>query len=327
MARQTTTSADRATSSPPPPAPTRVTHTSLESAGISSPTSISTSGSGSSGSGSASKAVAREKIAFDKATGLRDIGQALQEAKDVFARGVRDNRLGIASGTARHEDILRRIEDKRVEARTNLEQGLRDLQLERDVAADDRSEGLANILDFEEGQTERVIDAAQARGLSRSGIQAADEQEVADDATEDRFDLNTNINNLLEGITNNEGNLQENVKNILANLEKDESAENAQFKFMLTDFDNLLSDLDAQKAIGIREAGEAKEDLLREVELALKALNAQSSGGGGGGGPSGLDILMDFLNSMFAPVTDFGVPDVPQFTEGGVPVSNLQENA
>ena len=325
MARQTTTSADRATSPTTNTSPTRVTHTSLESAGISSPTPISTSGSGSSGSGSASKAVARQRIAFQKATGLRDIGQALQEAKDVFARGVRDNRLGIASGTARHEDVLRQIEDQRIAARTNLEQGLRDLQLQRETAADDRSAGLTNILDFEEDQTERVVDASQARGLSRSGIQAADEQEVADDATEDRFDLNTSIDNLLEGITNDEGNLEENVKNILATLEKDESAANEQFKFMLTSFSNLLDDLGSQKAIGIREAGEAKEDLLREVELALKALNAQSSGGGGGG-PSGLDILMEFLNRMFGPVEEHGVPDQEQHTEGGVPVSKLQEN-
>ena len=194
----------------------------------------------------------------------------------MFALGVRDLDLGRASGTAAHENALRKIEDQRIAARTNLEQGLRDLRLQRETAADDRAAGLLNITDAEEGGIERVLNDAQRRGISRSGIEDQNELEVHEDAAEDRFDLNTQVDNLLKGIADKKGNLQQNVKNILRSLRKDESAENKQFKFLLTSFDNLLDDLDAQKAIGIREAGEAKEDLLREVELALAGISLLS---------------------------------------------------
>ncbi len=295
-------------------------------------TTTSLSGSGSSGSLAASKTVQRDRVAFQKATGLRDIAQALQESKDIFARGVRDLDLGRAGGTLSHKNALRKIEDQRITARTNLEQGLRDLQLQREGTLDDQVRGLRNIDEFEEEETERVIDDAASRGIFRSGIRIENEEEVQEDAAEDRFDLNTQVDNLLQGIVNNEGNLQQNVKNILASLDKDESAENSQFKLLLTSFSNLLDDLDEQKRIGIREAGEAKEDLLREVELALAGIAAQTSGGGGNA--SAFDAFLAFLSGIQETTDREGVSSLEQFTEGGtapgtagVPISKLQEFA
>ena len=182
-------------------------------------TSFSGSGSsGSAGSSIASKAVAREKIAFQKKTGLRDIAQSLQQAQDDFAFGLRDLNLFKTSGRERHQDVLRKIQDSRNAATLNLEQGLRGLQEQRDVHGQTRARGLRNINEFEEEETERVIDAVQARGLSRSGIQAEDEEDVAEDAVDDRFDLNTSINALLKGIKGQEGDLRANVKATLAAL-------------------------------------------------------------------------------------------------------------
>ena len=251
-------------------------------------------------------AVAREQIGLGKKTGLRNIAQALAGIKNEFASGTRDIELGRERGTAFHEDQLRKIEESRKNARFQLDSGLRRIQESIADRDRERKTGLRNIEEeeregiravgrFAEKQTDRVTDAAEARGLSRSGIQTEDVQEVAADAAEDvadiaqdaqesTFDLNASIDSLLLALEGDEADLRTTVGDLLTALEGDESAANAEFKLVLEGFQNLESDLDRDTTLGKIDAAADKDELLEEVRLALKALDARKAAGVGGGG-------------------------------------------
>ncbi len=240
-------------------------------------------------------AVAREQIGLGKKTGLRNIAQALQGIENQFASGTRDLALGREQGTLRHEDVLRKIDEQRLGARTQLSSGL--LKIRQDIAAreGDRDKGLRDITEFGEEETERVIDAAEARGLSRSGIQTEDVEGVAEDVQESTFDLNRSINELVTALEGSETDLRTTVKNLLTALEGDESAAHADFKLVLEGFENLESDLDRDTTLGKIDAAADKDELLQEVALALKALDARKAAGSGGGGLTAQQIFDGFI--------------------------------
>ena len=256
------------------------------------------------GSGSSTSAfnqsisVAREQVGLGKRTGLRTIAQALTATKNAFARGTRDIALGVEGGTLKHEDVLRRIEEGRVNARTQLDTGLRKIQESVADRGRERTTGLRNIEEFAEEETERVTDAAEARGLSRSGIQLEDVEEVAEDAQESTFDLNASIDSLLNALQGDEKDLRTTVKNLLTQLKGDETAANSEFKLLLEGFQNLESDLEADFTLGKIDAAQDKDELLEEVRLALKALDARQAGGTGGGGLTGTQLLDAFIASQ-----------------------------
>ncbi len=260
-----------------------------------SPTTTVGGGSGTSTSAfNQGIAVAREQIGLGKKTGLRNIAQALQAIENEFSSGTRDITLGVERGTVRHEDVLRKIDEGRTNARLQLDSGLRRIQESVADRKRERTTGLRDIDEFAEEETERVTDAAEARGLSRSGIQLEDVEEVAEDAQESTFDLNASIDSLLLALQGEEGDLRTTVSDLLTALEGDESAANADFKLVLEGFENLESDLDRDTTLGRIDAAADKDELLQEVALALKALDAKKAAGSGGGGLSAAQLLNSF---------------------------------